>query len=144
MLEQIPRGSLKPQQNNIFGLEVPTSYNCIIERYKTGHPAMWLRIYKGEFTLPNDELFLMFTGVSFYEGPMQWVGANFRVAPRDEWLTLMQELGWIEGATPDAMDYLSEELRLFTVESQRPKYKIRIVAANAHKSHNRPEGFGGD
>src|SRR5574341_95812 len=135
----IRREMLRSQQNNILDLEGPDSHTCVVEHYKSSHPALWLSIHKGRFTSPDDALHVIFSGVSFYEGPMQWIGANFCVAPRDEWRTLMQELGWTEGAPQDAMDYLSEELRLFTVESQSTKYKIRIVSANVHKSHNRPE-----
>ncbi|MCI0558323.1 MAG: hypothetical protein MN733_07495, partial [Nitrososphaera sp.] len=108
MDESIPHDVLKMHRSNIFEMEMPETYQCGIREYKATHSKLRISVYK---KVPGDVLDLVFTGVMFYEGPMQWVGANFCVAPRDEWLTLMQELGWIEGAPQDAMGYLSEELR---------------------------------
>lgn len=67
--------------NNYFDLENPDDWLCSVERMGLFNPALNIRMYN-----PNDgeTLIASFLLPSYIRCPMQWKGANFRLASFDE------------------------------------------------------------
>ena len=135
MDEPISSDIFKSHRRNFLALDLPENYQCNIMEYHASHSKLRIGVYK---SIPGDMFDLVFTAVYFYDGPMQWIGANFCVASKREQLSLIKRLGWLDGAPLGAKEYLSGELLLFTVESQRPKYKVRIISTDVYTSDRKP------
>lgn len=72
---------LMNRQDNIFMLDNPEDTSCRVYGYVMGHSELTVRLYN---KINNAELFLVFINVMYYEGRFWWHGANFHLAPQEE------------------------------------------------------------
>lgn len=61
--------------SNVFELEEPGSCSCQVWSYDKGHSILTICLFS-----PKGEIrsFISFEGVSYFQGPMWWHGANFK------------------------------------------------------------------
>jgi hypothetical protein len=131
MIEPISNNDIKTRHSNILGLLQPELFQCHVEDYKTTHSILHISIYKA---IPGDAIRLTFTGVCLFDGPMQWLGANFSRGTKDELLAVVQTLGWADGAPQEALPYLANELMIFQNICLKPNYNLRIIASDVLSS----------
>lgn len=119
---------------NIFNLPNPTLYRCHMHRYFSGLSRLYIRVFKG--LMPTADLipafYLLFSDVGYYEGPVTWQGADFRIAPHEDCIALMLQTGLIGEAIlqfPDAYASITETAHLYTV--QTPHTPVRFIAGSA-------------
>jgi hypothetical protein len=125
---------LIPGSSNIFQIVDPDEYTCAVEEViRPLGPHLWLRVYA--HAKPNIKPFnIVFTGVRLFDGPTAWSGANFSVAPLDERLQLLNQLGWTENADSDFVEAYLKDNVLITVKPRLPRYTIRLLAYSAYRS----------
>jgi hypothetical protein len=115
--------------SNIFNIKTPQLYRCHVYRYHSTLSRLYVRAFKGEAQDPA--FYLLFSDVGYFEGPMNWQGAQFRLAPTNECLALMQRSGMVAGVSVDMLAALGEIARLYVVDT--PHTPVKIVAGQAIK-----------
>jgi hypothetical protein len=113
-----------------FDIHSPQLYRCQVYRYFSGLSRLYLSAFKPYQTVPA--FFLLFSDVAYFEGPMGWENADFRIAPHEECVALMLSAGIIGEAVlqfPDAYAAVTEAANLYTVRT--PRAAVRIVAGSA-------------
>jgi hypothetical protein len=114
---------------NIFSLENPVSCFCQITKFKLSHRAM-------DIQLIEEEKFLIFVGVIYFQGPIQWKGANFTVGVESDMLSLLRRVYPLLIQSPDNL--LIELYKLYQVVDT--EFNILILAHNGIKS-DIPSGY---
>lgn len=117
-------------QTNIFQLPNPMLYRCHVHRYYSGLSRMYVRVFKGQQTLPA--FYLLFSDVGYFEGAISWQGANFQIAPAQDCIDLMLSVGMIGEAIlqfPDAYAAITETAKLYYVQTTHQP--IRFIAGDA-------------
>jgi hypothetical protein len=115
----------------------PSIYYCQIWSYLISHSLMLARAYQGDF-LTGDVFYLLFEGVSYFEGPMSWQGTEFQIASTDECLAIMEKFRRAEiddVPNRELLDYL----HLFRCKT--PQGEVQVLAYNLHKVKNIPGDF---
>jgi len=112
------------------------AYTCKIWSYLVSHLQLLIRSWKDDF-LTGDTLYLLFTGVLYFDGPTIWQGADFRLGTPDECFKLLQEKRSFED-NPEHRG-VAEKIHLFKAETSRGV--IRILAKNVSKSQEIPPDF---
>ena len=121
-------------QSNYFNIPNPETYKCTIWRYAATHSLMYVRAEEWGVDRKPNLLWLRFTQVHYFEGPTQWLGANFSVATDEEskelWWKLYPKFRGIE----DVLDRVSPAA-LLTVTTDN--FRIRILSdwAEIDESH---------
>ena len=113
-----------------FAIPSPQLYRCQVYRYFSGLSRLYLSAFKPYQTVPA--FFLLFSDVAYFEGPMGWESADFRLAPHDDCVALMLSAGIIGEAVlqfPDAYAAVTAAANLYTV--QTPRASVRIIAGSA-------------
>ncbi len=113
-----------------FDIRSPQLYRCQVYRYFSGLSRLYLGVFKPYQTTPA--FFLLFSDVAYFEGPLGWESADFRLAPHDECVALMHAAGIIGDAVlqfPDAYAAVTEAASLYTVQLARAS--VRIIAGSA-------------
>src|SRR5215475_6243017 len=72
---------------NIFNVLNPDEWTCQLIDYMPSHSQLFFELDRH---LPNQSLYLVFQTVEFFEGPLVWKGANFRLGESDECLQLLR------------------------------------------------------
>jgi len=69
---------IPPYTINILNLEHPDTYQCRMLFYDCGHSRMILSLTRPKSSFADhSNSYLLLDGVSHYEGPLAWTGANF-------------------------------------------------------------------
>lgn len=113
-----------------FDIRSPQLYRCQVYRYFSGLSRLYLSAFKAYQTAPA--FFMLFSDVAYFEGPMGWESADFRLAPHEECVALMLSTGIIGEAVlqfPDAYAAVTEAASLYTVQTARAA--VRIIAGSA-------------
>jgi hypothetical protein len=109
----------------------PQSYHCLVWYYTAHLHELCLRVYQPPFD-EGEVFFLVFQGVSYFEGPMgSWESVDFRLGTKEEFDEVMQ-MGHIN--LPQDNEILAahqEHSPLFVID--RPDLKVRIVARDVGK-----------
>lgn len=124
---------------NIFNITQPEDYRCQIHHYHSRVSRLYMRVYKGSATLPV--FYLLFSDVAYFDCPVSWQGADFRIADSDACIELMLEAGLIGQAIlrfPNAYASITDYARLYlaATTAQRP---VRIIANSANMVHSLPD-----
>jgi len=126
--------------NNIFGLSEPNDCQCRILEYAMGHSQLLVRVTTSSSADVNagEVMCLGFEGVLYFEGPMWWQGADFRIGTRDEHLAILERANKsdFEGNGGNS-EYALRMYRLFVLD--RPNTQVRIVATMALRARGCPE-----
>src|SRR5258706_11456684 len=135
-------GKFKRREENIFELENPEQYGCHVKSFTTGPgntlklvavkgPALedqpsenGFRSFDAIDFPPEPKVQLYFYSVAFFDGPIGWQSANFRLGTADQILALLKLLGHL----PDTVKLgepaakLADAFELFLVST--PNYEI--------------------
>lgn len=102
-----------------------------------GHSQLFVRV-----SIPSSDasktLCLVFEDVLYYEGPMWWQGADFRIGTLDEHLKIVERLR--KGGSKDLTEYneyILKRYHLFLVDGFDGQ--VQVLAAKAYKAANCPE-----
>lgn len=116
--------------SNIFNLPTPMLYRCHVHRYFSGLSRMYIRVFKGQQSVPA--FYLLFSDMGYYEGPISWQGADFSIAHEDEAIDLMLKVGMVGEAIlqyPDAYASITENAKLYVVTTTHTP--VRFIAGGA-------------
>jgi len=122
----------------VFDIKTPKLYRCNVYRYHSGLSKLYIRVFKGVNETPS--FYLFFSDVGYFEGPMNWSSADFQVAPADDCLDLMRDVGLVENMMledPDTREALAEAAHLYTVQAAHTV--VRIIAGEAVKLEDVPD-----
>ncbi|MEO1440773.1 MAG: hypothetical protein AAFV33_10240 [Chloroflexota bacterium] len=116
--------------DNHFNIKAPNLYRCNVYRYSATLSQLYIRVFKGMSVAPS--FYLFFSDVGYFEGPMNWEGADFQKATSEECISLMRKTGMVQDFLlddPETREALTESVYLYTVETQHTT--IRIIAGEA-------------
>ena len=114
---------------NIFSLSTPDGYDCFVERYHANFQV--IRLW-AECFLPNPppaehSLEFVFTGVLYFEGALNWTGANVCIASRRECYELLVSAKLIDASAPDEIEETLDTYHLFVIPTTSSA-RIKFVA----------------
>ena len=117
-------------QYNIFSFVNPDELECLVAEYTVGHRIVTLQVYDPNLRTTKH---LVFLGVGYFSGPLNWTGANFKLMSWKETIQFFSELH-DTSKLREAEEYIqrdaSKHLKLSTVSAVKPKMEIRIFAGN--------------
>lgn len=116
--------------DNVFNIDNPKLYVCNVYKYDSNLSKLYIRVFKGRSTQAS--FYLFFSDVGYFEGPMNWQGAEFRTASTEACFTLMRNAGVVEPSyldDPDMQAALAEAAHLYEVETLHST--VRIIAGSA-------------
>lgn len=114
----------------VFDIAAPQLYRCQVHRYFSGLSRLYVSAFKPYQTTPA--FFLLFSDVAYFEGPMGWESADFRLASHDECVALLLSAGIIGEAVrdfPEAYAAVTEAANLYVVHT--PRACVRLIAGSA-------------
>lgn len=117
-------------QAPVFDIQAPQLYRCQVYRYFNGLSRLYLSVFKPHQNIPS--FFLLFSDVGYFEGPVNWQGVDFYIAPAQECIDLMLKTGMVGEAIlqfPDAYASITDSARLFVVDT--PASRIKVIASSA-------------
>jgi hypothetical protein len=122
---------------NIFAIEKPQSCMCKVNGYLPAHSLMYIEIV--ENTSEESVTFcLAFESVQYFEGPLSWQGASFRLGTQHEKLSMVELLKRSDpGKSADYYNHLLQRYDLFVLEESFAK--VQIFAANASRESQCPQ-----
>lgn len=129
-----------PGDANIFNITDPEQYRCQVYHYHARLSRLYLRVFKGVAEIPV--FYLLFADVALLDCPVNWQGANFKIASADDCITLLLEAGLIGKAIlqfPGAYASITDHARLYQVETAGRM--IQIIANSAAMLQKLPEGI---
>ena len=105
----------------LFPIEDYEQWTCQVRIYLVSHSQLQIRMENSE---TQQVKFINFTGVEFYDGPLEWRGAGFFIGENSECLSILRKM---DAYTKDSDDILLSEMSLFIVR-QHDGHSVRIVA----------------
>lgn len=116
----------KESLSNILQFDDPHSFRCRIIYIHPLHRGTRIQISRqSSSNLPFEHFYLSLSLVKYFDGPMQWDGANFELAPLDELASLLSRL---HGASISATDLISSQNCLLKLQTH--EFLIRILCHN--------------
>jgi len=115
---------------NIFNLNNPMLYRCHVHRYFSGLSRLYIRVFRGQQA--DAAFYLLFSDVGYFEGPISWEGADFRIAPHEDCIALMLKVGLVGEAIlqfPDAYASITAAAKLYTVITLHTP--VRFIAGDS-------------
>ena len=106
-------------------IDDPQSFHCTIWRYQAGHHQMLVRVCRIEESGDELAFYVCFGGVIYFEGPLQWSGADFISGSEEECIGILRRMGVKHAEEAVRSDYF----RLFRVKL--PQLEVRIIATAA-------------
>lgn len=117
-------------QDNIFSFVNPDELECLVVEYTIGHRIVTLQVYDPNLRTTKR---LVFLGVSYFSGPLNWPGANFKFMSWKETIQFFSELH-DTSKLREAEEYIQKEaskhFKLYMVTAVKPKMETTIVARN--------------
>lgn len=116
---------------NIFNITQPMNYRCQVMHYHNKLSRLYLAVFKGQATMPA--LYFLFSDVGYMDCPMNWTGADFRIAPAEDCINLLLERGLIGQAIlqfPNAYASITDYAHLYIAQTQTDT-PVRLIASSA-------------
>ena len=85
-------------QSNYFNLEQPNEWGCRLWSYGAGHSEMDL-IVSSQHGIHK----IAFVGVEYYEGPIDWKGANFELGSAEDTLNFLRRVTSLTEFSDDSL-----------------------------------------
>jgi hypothetical protein len=120
---------------NIFNLVDPQRYECNIWSFRVNHRVLLIRADKDKFN--NQTCYLSFTEVLYFEGPLNWIGADFCIGKADECIKLLGRRGFKD----IPKDELLDKFGLFTVQLPNSEVVKILASKHAEKTSDIPPDF---
>src|SRR5258708_24150103 len=127
---------LEHGRDNIFDISGAETWTCQVSGFRDTFSIMWIRAWDRDH---KQERNLVFRLAYFFDGPTQWVGANFHVAPQDECIALLETFGWLNNIPKDQLQSYLEHFYLVVVPSIR--YKVSVLTQSAYLAQEIPADF---
>ena len=127
--------SVNYSENNILNLVDPQRYICNVWSFRVNHRILLVRMDKDKFH--NETLYLSFTGVLYFAGPVSWVGANFYIGETDECIKLLRNRGFKDISQNELLDNFG----LFVVELPNSETVKILAYSQIEKNNNIPPDF---
>jgi hypothetical protein len=121
-------------KSNAFNIKTPQIYRAHVYRYHSKLSRLYVRAFKEDAKEPA--FYLLFSDVAYFEGPMNWQGVHFHIAPPQESLTLMQKSGILMDAPPEMLQAIAEVTHLYILDS--PPTTVKIIAGHAARLNEIP------
>jgi hypothetical protein len=105
-----------------------------------GHSQLFVRVTTSSSVAVNagEIMCLGFEGVLYFEGPMWWQGADFRIGTRDEHLAILQRVNKSDfGGNGEKIQFALRKYRLFILNGLNTQ--VRIMATMALSAKRCPE-----
>jgi len=131
-------------ETNIFNVTRPENYRCQIVHYHNRLSRLYVAVYNGTGRAAPIVFYLLFSDVGYFDCPVSWTGADFRIAPEDDCIQLLLETGLIGAAIlqfPNAYASITDHARLYIGSTTTDK-DIRIIANSANMIQNLPADIG--
>jgi hypothetical protein len=96
-----------------------------------------IRLLRG--AIPESNIsYIIFGAVSYFEGPLSWMGADFSIGSKQEFKQLLLNLNWID-KNENSLEYntMRSHLYKFPLEST----EVKIITGKLYESREFPEGF---
>jgi len=129
----------QPGESNIFNISKPQLYRCQVHHYHSRLSRLYLRVFKGQSEVPA--FFLLFSDVAYFDCPVNWQGADFQIAERDDCIQLLLETGLVGRAIlqfPNAYASITDYAYLYIAHTQTGR-AVRILASSANMVHSLPD-----
>jgi hypothetical protein len=115
---------------NIFGIEQADTCQCAVWYYSVSLSVLYLHLAY-EKSARGSPSYICFLDVKYFDGPMRWVGANFRVDSSDEYAAVWRKFGAMDAEREiEVVHQMRKIYSLYTVNL--PCTKVRILAGSAH------------
>lgn len=116
---------------NIFNLNMPEAYDCYVERYHSSLHVLRLRAVRMENTPPSNENMLefVFTDVLYFNGTLNWSGANICIAPREECFKILDRAAHFDNADEEDVQETLDTYHLYTIFTNA-NVQVKFVAHN--------------
>ncbi|MGB1285511.1 MAG: hypothetical protein ACPG7F_03170 [Aggregatilineales bacterium] len=128
----------EPGIPNIFNITAPERYRCQLYFYHNRLSRLYLSVYKDQ--QQHAAFYLLFTDVAYLDCPINWQGADFSIADRDDCIELMLASGLIGQAIlkfPGAYASITDHARLYQV--MYVDKLIQIIAGSATMLRQLPD-----
>ena len=128
----------QPGETNIFNITDADQYRCQVHHYHSRLSRLYLRVYKGQVDVPV--FYLLFSDVAYFDCPVNWQGADFRIAAGDDCIVLMLEAGLVGRAIlqfPNAYASITDYARLYIAETSAQR-DVKIIANSANMVKSLP------
>ncbi|MDY7078502.1 MAG: hypothetical protein SXV54_16425 [Chloroflexota bacterium] len=119
----VKNARIKGTLEDLTGL---SDYPCGVRAYSQNHHELVVAVNDPDYTLEAG-FCLWFPLTGCFEGPLQWVGADFCLGTRDEW----EEILSIVRPSGDLKEEFIKHHVLFVLK--RPAFRVRILAFDCHK-----------
>lgn len=116
--------------SNLFALKSPELYRCQVYRYFNGLSRLYIGVFKPYQSVPS--FYLLFSDAGYFEGPLNWQGADFEIASDEACIQLMLHCGMIGEAIltfPNAYASITETAHLYRAYTQHTP--VQIIAGSA-------------
>ena len=111
----------------LTGVNEPENYYCAVWAYTVHHSELAVRMISTRDETPSTKKFYwIFSGVLFYEGPLNWQGADFSFDDSGRNTILMKIYPALNNSEKLAMQNL---FRLFTFIDKKSGLDVRILAS---------------
>jgi hypothetical protein len=119
----------REKMSNIFDIPNAERCGCSVVGYMRSHSVLEIEVgYVDVETSAVEKLYAVFETLEYFDGPMHWIGAEFRLGDTTECLELLKKVGRY-GGIPDS--YLAEHFNLFLVSGvtlAKTDIEVRILA----------------
>lgn len=129
-----------PVTDNIFDLKTPQLYRCHVHRYHSTLSRLYVRAFKGQSQ--DVAFYLLFSDVGYFEGPINWVGANFQMHPPEECFAMMIRSGMVDAELmqdAEVRAHFAETVHLYVLVT--PQAQLKIIAGSAALLESVPENI---
>jgi hypothetical protein len=113
---------------NVFEIPNAANRNCLVLGYTRSHSMLEIEVEGFGVEDREAKMYVRFSDVQFFEGPMVWTSADFHMSDDTECLALLKKLR----RYPDIADsFLVEHFKLFVVSGltlAKMGIEVRILA----------------
>src|SRR5690606_22753871 len=107
---------------NIFSIDNPENYACVIRKYVVGQSVMHIEVVSN-FKPPNI-FYLVFYPVEYFCGPITWQGVNFEIASSEACLKVISQLERYDNIPDEKLMEDPYSLKLYQVKTDRNTIQI--------------------
>jgi len=129
--------NLTHNMQNIFSIDHHENYVCDILHLSGEYPVLWVRATERGGGPKHVDV--VFRGVYYFEGPTQWVSANFCTVPLDECISMLDKFGWLSNIADMYRQEYIDGFSLIKVGS--PPFLVKMLVRSAYLSGGTPPEF---
>jgi len=117
-------------------IDDPQAYDCNVVAYVRGHRQLLIEV-NDPTAKEYKPCYIAFESVWYFEGPLSWHGADFRLGSLDERKTLLSE-GWFNAGDALPLHEMAERFVPLLFILERSTFRVRILASVCYVTETRP------